>query len=192
MSGFSKAMQGFEAATASSDRTSARLLLADILSSTTREVGFPDIISFHHHIHNSHHFDLVRNSSEFVRPGGRHLFYKNFPTDPAGGSRRGTLLLRVKTSGTRFHPRPHLTLSLAVGLDFDSELGKFNARGQVVPKLGPGRQNFSQLDFRTMQRMGGTIEAVMNIDDRWADSCHFDFAEPFDGAGAEALRGRLP
>jgi hypothetical protein len=193
MSGFKMAMQGFDAPTAAVDRAHAKRVLEDILSHATREVRFPDVLSFHKHLRDRFHFDLVRNTGEFVQPGGRHLFYQNFwPVASITGATRGTLLLRVKTSGTRFHPRPHMTLSLAVGLDFDAELGKFSHEGFLLPKLGPGRGGFSQLDYRTLGRMGGTVEAAMAIDDRWADACHFDFAEPFDGAGAESLRVRLP
>lgn len=147
-------------------------LLADVLDGNGR-VRFMSIVSFHDYICRRYGFALRRNTSEFVRPGGRHLFYVH-----------GNLLLRVKTSGTNIRPQPHMTLSAATGLGWNDEAAKFNAAGAVVPKLGSSRAGN---DWRTLARIGDTA-TILASDDRWANLCHFDFVRGFTDSGAANLR----
>jgi hypothetical protein len=130
-------------------------------------------VALHEHLRYSYAFLLRRNTHEGVLPGGRHLFYV-----------RGNVLLRVKTNGTWIRRRPHMTISEAVGLDWNDEAAKFNRYGSVVPKLGSSRAGS---DWRALMRIGD-YAAIEASDQRWADLCHFDFPTGFSAVGAEALR----
>jgi len=172
MSGYANAMAAFNSPSAAADRALARRILLDLLDADGN-VRFMSVVSFHDHLRREFGLTLVQNSTHFVRPGGRHLFY-----------RQGCLLLRVKTSGTFFRPRAHMTLSLAVGLGWNEEIGKFNRSGQLVPKLGAVRR----ADWRSQRRVGHTLDELEAVDDDWANACHFNFASGFDGSGAAGLR----
>jgi hypothetical protein len=148
-----------------------RGLLLDLLDASGR-VRFTSAAGLHGHLCTAYGFTLSRNSPEGVRAGGRHLFYV-----------RGNVLLRVKTSGTWIRPRPHMTISEAVGLDWNDEAAKFSRDGSVVPKLGSSRAGS---DWRARMRIGD-YNAIEASDQRWADLCHFDFLAGFSDAGAAAL-----
>jgi hypothetical protein len=158
------------------ERQVAQKLLIDLLDADGK-VRFKSIVSFHDHVCRSYGFALREKAQRGVRPGGWHLIYSN-----------GSLLLRVKTSGTGRRPSPHMTLSLAVGLLWPDESAKFNREGQVVPRVGAVPRLGS--DWRNLQRLGDSVEAIEAADDRWANACHFDFVAGFDGSGAAALAVR--
>jgi hypothetical protein len=149
---------------------SQRLLL-DLLDGN-RNVRFTSVKQLHECLSRDYGFALRRNTTQGVRPGGRHLFYV-----------LGNLLVRVKTSGTAIRPNPHLTLSLASGLDWNQEDAKVNQAGAVVPKLGASRAGS---DWRALARIGD-MAAIEASDQRWADTCHFNFAAGFDDTAAAAL-----
>jgi hypothetical protein len=149
----------------------ARRLLHDLLNASGL-VRFPSAVDLHAHLLAVYAFALRRNTHEGVVPGGRHLFYVH-----------GNVLLRVKTSGTFMRRRPHMTISEAVGLDWNDEAAKFSRLGDVVPKLGSSRAGS---DWRALMRIGD-YAAIEASDQRWADLCHFDFVGNFSDAGAAAL-----
>jgi hypothetical protein len=123
-------------------------------------------------------FVLRKNTAEFVRRGGRQLFYLN-----------GRVLVRVKTEGTEVHPGHHMTVSLAEGLDWPEEVAKFNRQGILVPRLSPVRGASKAGLWRSLVRLEqDTQRSMFDSDDRWADSCHFDFAPGFDASGADVLQ----
>ena len=148
-----------------------RGFLLDLLDANG-QVRFASASALHGHLCTAYGFTLARNTHEGVRAGGRHLFYV-----------RGNVLLRVKTSGTWIRPRPHMTISEAVGLDWNDEAAKFSRDGSVVPKLGSSRAGS---DWRALMRIGD-LNAIEASDQRWADLCHFDFVSGFCDAGAAAL-----
>ena len=146
-------------------------LLQDLLGPDGK-VRFTTTDSFHDYLRTTYGFRLRRNTEDGVVAGGRHLFYV-----------RGNLLLRVKTSGTRIRPRPHMTISAATGLNWPDEGAKFNQQGDVVPKLGASAAGSN---WRALQRIGD-YDAIAASDQEWADSCHFDFPDGFSDAGAASL-----
>jgi len=146
-------------------------MLQDLLGTDGR-VRFTATDSFHDYLRTAYGFRLLRNTEDGVLPGGRHLFYVH-----------GNLLLRVKTSGTRIRPRPHMTISAATGLNWPDEGAKFNERGEVVPKLGASAAGSN---WRALRRIGD-YDAIAASDQEWADSCHFDFPDGFSDAGAASL-----
>jgi hypothetical protein len=174
MSDFARAMTAFSSPTAAAERQLVRRLLTDILDRDGR-VRFKSVTMFHDHLRRQYALELIQNITGGVRPGGRHLFYVN-----------GNLLLRLKTSGTDRRPTPHLTISLATGLGWPDEIGKFSRAGDLIPKVGGVPRAAS--DFRTLMRLGETIDAIEALDDAWANACHFDFVRGFDATGAVALR----
>ncbi len=169
--GVTRGLALLESLTAGGEGDLGKAMVQDLLDSRGH-VRFQSIMLFHDQICQAYGFVLRRNTSEFVRPGGRHLFYV-----------RGNLLLRVKTSGTNVRPSPHMTISAAVGLDWNDEAAKVNRAGETVPKLGASRAGSN---WRALQRIGST-QAVLESDDAWADSCHFDFVNGFDDSGAANL-----
>jgi hypothetical protein len=76
-----------------------------------------------------------------------------------------------------------MTISEAVGLDWNQEAAKFSRDGSVVPKLGSSRAGS---DWRALMRIGD-YAAIEASDQRWADLCHFDFVAGFSDAAAAAL-----
>ena len=162
--------------TAGGEQEFARALLQNLLDASGA-VRFASATALDTHLRYSYSFALRRNTHEGVRPGGRHLFYV-----------RGNVLLRVKTSGTWMRPRPHLTISEAVGLDWTDEAAKFSRDGSVVPKLGSSRAGS---DWRALMRIGD-FNAIEASDQRWADLCHVDFVAGFTDTGAAALRADEP
>jgi hypothetical protein len=174
MSDFARAMTAFSSPSAAAERDLVRRLLTDILDGDGR-VRFKSVTMFHDHLERRYALELIQNATFGVRPGGRHLFYMN-----------GNILLRLKTSGTDRRARPHLTISLATGLNWPDEVGKFSRTGDLIPKLGGVPRAAS--DFRTLLRLGGDLEAIEALDDAWANACHFDFVRGFDSTGAVALR----
>jgi hypothetical protein len=142
-------------------------------------VQVPSIQELHNRLCSSDYgFVLRKNSDEYVLPGGRQLFYVT-----------GPVLIRVKTGGTKAHPGDHMTVSLAEGLDWPEEVAKFNHDGELVPRLSPVvaalKANLWRSLVRLQEETGGAWE---ESDDRWAQSCHFDFAPGFDPSGAAALK----
>lgn len=112
--------------------------------------------------------------------GGRQLFY-----------RRGNVLVRVKTRGTAFRPRPHLTISMVDcrgdGDDawhtWDRERVKFTADG--VPAWKNMSDGNSKFPFSFPTRV---IDGLTDGDkDIWADDCHFDLPAQFDATGESSL-----
>lgn len=156
---------------AGGEQALSQRLLLDLLDAN-RCVRITSVRELHEHLRRDYGFALRRNTDQGVLPGGRHLFYVN-----------GNLLVRVKTSGTGIRPTPHLTLSVASGLDWNQEDAKVNLAGAVVPKLGASRAGS---DWRALARIGD-MAAIEASDQRWADTCHFNFAPGFDDTGAAAL-----
>jgi len=171
MADITTGLRVLESLTTGGEEAFARQLLLDLLNADGR-VRFTSATALHNHLCQSHGFTLARNTHEGVQEGGRHLFYV-----------RGNVLLRVKTSGTRIRPRPHMTVSEAVGLDWNQEAAKFTRDGAVVPKLGSSRAGS---DWRALMRIGN-YDAIEASDQRWADLCHFDFVDGFSDQGAAAL-----
>lgn len=151
-----------------------RRLMNDLLDVNGR-VRFKSVGGLHDRLTRVYGFALRMNSTQGVRPGGRHLFYVN-----------GPVLIRVKTSGTERHPTPHMTVSLAEGLGWPDEAAKFNRQGDVVPRVSSVDAAIKAGMWRSLQRLGDT-EAIFESDDRWADACHFDFVAGFDASGAPGL-----
>ncbi|MBA3312908.1 MAG: hypothetical protein M3552_10735 [Planctomycetota bacterium] len=127
----------------------------------------------------------VRNDGESPeRPGefngGRQLFYL-----------RGNVLVRVKTRGTRFRPRAHVTVSMCdirgVGDKewhaWDRERAKFTANGHPEWKNVSDGGSSTPYSFPTRIINGLTPGAQ----DKWADNCHFDLPEGFDPTGESTL-----
>ena len=166
-----QALKLFE--TASEDSKLGGKMMQDLLDAQGR-VRFRSLVAFHDHITRTYSFRLVQNNTEGVQAGGRHLFYAN-----------GHVLVRVKTNGTFRRPRPHMTVSLATGLSWPEEAGKFNKQGEVVPKIG-GVNRLGD-NWRALARLGPTMDAIEAHDDAWAESCHFDFVAGFDGTSAATL-----
>jgi hypothetical protein len=160
-----------ESLTAGGEQDFTRRLLLDLLNADG-QVRFTSATALHVHLCRLYGFTLRRNTHEGVQAGGRHLFYVH-----------GNVLLRVKTSGTRIRPRPHMTISEAVGLDWNQEAAKFSRDGSVMPKLGSSRAGS---DWRALMRIGD-YNAIEASDQRWADLCHFDFVAGFSDAGAAAV-----
>ena len=124
MPSFAQSMRLFEQLLQGNHLEQVKALLRDLLDADGR-VHFMSVVSFHDHLCRRYQFVLRKNNTQFVRPGGRHLFYVN-----------GPLLIRVKTSGTNVRPEPHMTVSLAEGLSWPEEAAKFNRRGQTTPRVG--------------------------------------------------------
>jgi hypothetical protein len=99
-------------------------------------------------------------------------------------------LLRVKTTGTEMRPRPHMTLSLAVGPDmniglaWEDELGKFNKQGDKMPKV------FSKVVHQDPSLWRYLPRAVV-ADESWAQAGHFDFPADFDVSEAATIHPAL-
>lgn len=174
MSGFAQAMSVFTSPAAAEERRIMQALLLDLLDGNGL-VRFTSIAAFHQHLGLRHGFTLVRNTTDGVQPGGRHLFYVH-----------GNILLRVKTSGTRLRPVPHMTISVATGLDWSDEVAKLSRNGDLMPKLGAVHRS----DHRALRRLGPDYQTLEEIDDRWADACHFNFVSGVDVTGALALTVR--
>ena len=175
MPSFAQSMRLFEQLLQGNHLEQVEALLRDLLDADGR-VRFKSIVAFHDHLCRRFGFVLRENSTQFVRPGGRHLFYVN-----------GPLLIRVKTSGTKFRPEPHMTVSLAEGLGWPEEAAKFNRLGQMTPRVGAVPAAATGGMWRHLQRLGDTSQAILDSDDRWADSCHFNFVRGFDDSGAPGL-----
>lgn len=175
MSSFAQAMRLFGQMSEGGYIQLGRDLMQDLLNADG-QVRFMAIQPFHDHVTRCYRFVLRENSPRFVRPGGRHLFYVS-----------GPLLMRVKTTGTDRRPTPHMTVSLAEGLDWPGEAAKLNFQGEVVPRLGGVATASAQGQWRALLRLGETAQAIQDSDDSWANACHFDFPPGFDGSAAEAL-----
>ncbi len=145
----------------------AHRFLKDVLTYDNR-VRFRCDQFFYDYIRTQYFFHLERIEYKHVLPGGEHRFYVVAPvvftqvTVHAAGLDERVLtlwkvLLRVKTTGTRVRPRPHMTLSAATGLAWEEEHYKYNYVGLPVPK------NLPDSDPNK---------------DYWANTCHFDFSEP--------------
>lgn len=145
-----------------------------LLRTVTREgqVIFTNVTAFDTCLKSVFGFALVDKNQKEVLPDSWHLFYV-----------RGSLLLRVKSKGTRFRKRAHMTLSAASGLRWDEEVSKFS-RESLLPKVGVTGRLAAANDWRTMSQFWDRLGA---IDDTWANSCHFDFVQPFDGSAAGSL-----
>jgi hypothetical protein len=137
--------------------------MATTLLTSDGHVRLGDLGTFHRILTQRLFFTLVDATQNGVRPGGWHLFY-----------RLGHLVCRVKTTGTNIRPRPHLTLSLAIGLGWQDELQKFRADGRTLPKT------FSRLDPSDWR----WAERASQWEESWAQQTHFDFPQPFDDAAA--------
>ena len=185
-SNFSRAMEAFEAQDAERQRQVVIKYLAGLLDGSNR-VKFATLADFHKYTTEDHPFVRVDNQPEPTRPGSRQIFYQH-----------GHLQVRVKTDGTKFRPRPHLVVTLAVGKGWDDEIGKFNHEGRLIPKLGfvgfnmeTGRARPGGLagnnDWRNLARLGTTLPDIMAREDVWANACHFDFVDGFDASGAESI-----
>lgn len=140
--------------------------LMDVLDGYNR-VRFSWGQFFHEYICLQYGFTLEHKDSRGVLPGGRHLFYVVAPrvqtvvTTWVSGLEESSLvlwkvLLRVKTTGSRERPWPHMTVSAATGLSWKEERYKYNYLGLPVPK------NLPNSDPRK---------------DYWANTCHFDFKD---------------
>jgi hypothetical protein len=141
-------------------------------------VQIGSINEFHNRLCSSDYgFILKKNTDEFVLPGGRQLYYVN-----------GPILVRVKTKGTKVHPGHHMTVSLTEGLDWPEEIAKFNHNGELVPRLSPIVGASKAGLWRSLVRLEETVGSMLDSDERWAKSCHFDFAPGFDASGAESLK----
>lgn len=173
-SDFSRAMHAFESANVAQEREVAKKFLIDLFDQG--RVKFKTIRAFHSYITGQHPFVLVDNQPEKDRPQGRQLFYQY-----------GQVQVRVKTDGTVRHPAPHMVVTLAVGKSWPDEIGKFSREGKLIPKTGPVPRLVKSNDWRTLTRIGPSLEQIDKVDDAWADACHFDFAHGFDGSGAESL-----
>ena len=141
-------------------------LLRTMLLGPDGRVRVADLGTFHRVLTHRLGFQFVEGNQRFVLPPGWHLFY-----------RFHHLLARVKTTGTVIRPRPHLTLSLAVGLGWRDELQKIGAGGTSHPKV------ITRLDptlWRWAQRASDWEEA-------WAADVHFDFPQPFDASAAASI-----
>jgi hypothetical protein len=183
---FSKAMQAFEDADAERQRLVVTHYLMGMITPQNR-VRFKTLAEFHKYTTEDHPFKRVDNQPEPTREGSRQIFYQH-----------GNIQVRVKTDGTKFRPRPHLVVTLAVGKGWDDEIGKFGKDGRLIPKIGfvgfnmetgrstPGRLAANN-DWRTLSRLGDSLEAIIKREDQWANACHFDFVDGFDATGAETL-----
>lgn len=174
MSGFNRAFQVFEAL-AGADRAIAQSLLQDMLDAEGN-IRYRSVAEVNAALVGARQFAFHGKTDKFVLPGSWHVFYM-----------RGCILVRVKTGGTFMRPRPHATISAAVGLGWDDEVMKMTRNGEFVPKTGGMPQASRNGDFRALQRLGDTTAEIFASDDRWANSCHFDFAPGFDGSGASEL-----
>ena len=175
MSGFAKAMQIFSALANTDSQALGQRFLADILDPTGK-VRFASIVAFHNHVTQLYQFLLRDRTTKDVRPGGFHLFYV-----------RGPLLMRVKTSGTFMHPNPHMTVSAAAGMGWDDETMKLSRYGEFIPKQGAVPRASKASDWRSLNRLGPDTNQIVASDQGWADACHFDFIDGFDGSGAAVL-----
>jgi len=147
------------------------------------EVKIASLIRLHAVLRSEAELRFERNDGEAREGelrGGRQLFY-----------RRGNVLVRVKTRGTAFRPRPHITISM---VDFrgsndsawhtwDRERVKFTADG--VPAWKNMSDGDSKFPFSFPTRI---IDGLTNGDkDIWADDCHFDLPSSFDATGEMTL-----
>ena len=185
-SNFSRAMQAFEDPDAERQRQVVARYLAGLLRADNR-VKFPALAAFHEYTTRLHPFLRVDNQPEPTRSSSRQIFYQH-----------GNIQVRVKTDGTKFRPKPHLVVTLAVGKGWDDEIGKFNREGRLIPKLGflgfnmetgksrPGGLAASN-DWRNLARLGPALPDIVAREDMWANACHFDFPDGFDATGAEKL-----
>ena len=173
MSGYNRAFQVFESL--GQDRSVASDLVRDLLNSAG-QVRFASPHEIHTFLTRNYQFAFRGATDQFVLPGSWHAFYM-----------RGCLLTRVKTGETFMRRRPHLTISAAAGLGWDDEIMKLTRSGEFVPKAGGMPQASRNGDFRALQRLGGSTAEIIASDDRWANSCHFDFVPEFNGAGALEL-----
>ena len=174
-SDFSRAMQAFESATAETERNVAKKFLVNLFNDQG-QVRFTRIQAFHDYATGQYPFVLVDNQPERDRPKGRQLFYQY-----------GQIQVRVKTDGTVRRPQPHMVVTLAVGQSWPDEIGKLTRTGELIPKTGPVPRLAKSNDWRTLARIGPSVEEINETDDDWAESAHFDFAPGFDGTGADAL-----
>ncbi len=185
-SNYSRAMEAYEAQDAAQQRQVVVNYMGGLLNGE-RRVNFSTIDAFHDYTTLQNPFARVDNQPEPTRTGSRQIFYQYRHVQ-----------VRVKTDGTKFRPRPHLVVTLAVGKGWDDEIGKFNHEGRLIPKLGflgfnmetgrarPGGLAASN-DWRTLSRLGTTLPDIVAREDQWANACHFDFIDGFDATGAEKL-----
>lgn len=164
-------MRVFADPSAEQERQRMQHLLVDLLNDEGL-VRFQFLLHFHDYVCRKHAFDLMQNTTFGVRPGGRHLFYVN-----------GNILMRVKTTGTKFRETPHMTISVATGCGWPDEVAKLSRSGALVPKLGA----INRADHRALRRLGGETSTLEALDDDWADACHFNFVPGFNAAHAESL-----
>lgn len=174
MSSFNQAMTVFDSLNGG-DRGIAQTLLQDLLDKSGL-VRFRSVIDLDFQLQHFHRFSLIEKNQKFVLPGSWHLFYK-----------QGCLLVRVKTGGTQMRPKPHMTISAVTGLSWNEEVMKMNRSGDFVPKAGGIPQLSREGNFRSLQRVGDSTQQILDSDDRWANSCHFDFASGFDASGSANL-----
>jgi hypothetical protein len=158
-------------------RDIVRTLLLGLLDSEGRVRG-AKIRDFHDHICSSLLGFVLRDRiTAGVLKGGYQLFYVN-----------GPILVRVKTTGTEFRPRPHMTVSLADGLAWPNEVAKFNRDGVLVPRLSPVKRAYDADLMRSLERLEKeTGKHIADLDNFWANNCHFDFVPGFDVSEAADL-----
>ena len=119
-------------------------------------------------------------------PGGWQLFYRN-----------SRIVVRIKTKGDEKGYRadqPHLSVSLndGKGLDWQNDQAKFNAAGQIEPKVMATADRFKPgADFQGNPRrfemiLGGRYDGPGP--DVWAGRTHFPFPAGCTLVGAEGLQ----
>lgn len=129
-------------------------------------VRVADLGTFHRTLTQRLSFTVAQADQRFVLPGGWHIFY-----------RFHHLLVRVKTTGTFIRPRPHATMSLAVGLGWQDELQKYGGSGGGQPRA------ITRLD----PKLWRWAERASNWEENWAADVHFDFPQPFDASAAPGI-----
>jgi hypothetical protein len=147
------------------------------------EVKIASLVRLHALLCNEADLAFARNDGEARAGelrGGRQLFY-----------RRGNVLVRVKTRGTAFRGRPHITVSMVdvrgdaddAWHTWDRERVKFTADG--IPAWKNMSDGNSPFPFSFPTRI---VDGLTNGDkDIWADDCHFDLPAEFDATGEFTL-----
>ncbi len=127
-------------------------------------------------------------AQEYGPPGGKQLFYQ-----------RGNLCVRIKTKGDAGGPRadtPHISMGVNDGLGtaWYNDLAKVGADGRLTFKAQTTVDKFKpfEQDGKTPQRfisiLGGKTQGnPKDINDAWAQNCHFNLDAGFSLTGLEAI-----
>lgn len=177
-SSFSAAMQAFESADFERHCAAARKLLSGLFGPDgfVRFATFRDLDGY---ITGQCGFQFTMAGPLLEQPSGRDTLYIQW------FYQFGHVWVRLKNQPRRTSKSGHMLVALATGDAWDEEVCKFTRNGDLIVKQGFIRRLWENNDYRSHQRVGATAEEVYQVEDAWADLCHFNLPDNFDWSGAE-------